>query len=369
MIVGLGPGAALPVRKACAVSCAMLIAGLTTVAQVTCSCWVEPDLSYTLLENTTDWNAVLGLNNADDGAHGAVHLPFQYQFFGTPEDSLFISVNGYITFGISSTAWGWDIPHAGPWRYVAPFFADVDLSTPCDTCNKVYFKVGPSAIRINWVRAGYYQNHLDRQNTFQLTLTDGNDPSLPWGTNTAFCYRDMQWTTGDAGLGAGGFGAGTADVGADTGDMNHYLSVGQFNQDSNAFDGPGGDPDGVHRLDSASIYLDLSQLDIEPPYAFIGADCEVVVPGLWLGSPILDDSSIRVYPNPTSGYTQVVLSGSVLLENIDLLNLDGRLIDSFVVKPGQYRFEISLDDLAPGPYQLRINGPSGFKTSLIVKAL
>ncbi|MBK8500105.1 MAG: T9SS type A sorting domain-containing protein [Flavobacteriales bacterium] len=357
------------VRKTSALSCALLIAMFVASAQEPCSCWVEPDASYTLLENTTDWNAVLGVNNADDGAHGAVYLPFPYQFFGLPEDSLFISVNGYITFRIASTAWGWDIPHAGPLRFVAPFFADVDLSALCATCNKVYYKIGPSSIRINWVRVGYFQNHLDKQNTFQLTLTDGNDPSLPVGTNTAFCYRDMQWATGDAGQGVGGFGTGTADVGADTGDMNHYLSVGQFNQDSEAFDGPGGDPDGVHRLDSASIYLDLSQLTTDPPYAFIGGDCEVVVPGLWLGSSPEHDVAVSTYPNPTVGNMQVVLSGSHRLETIDLLTLDGRLIKSFVIKPGQQRFDISLDDLAPGPYQLRISGPGGPKTSLIVRAL
>jgi hypothetical protein len=345
----------------------VMVIGVT--AQVPCSCWVEPDASYTLLENSADWNAVLGVNNADDGVHGAVHLPFPYQFFGVPEDSLFISVNGYVSFRLASTAWGWDIPHSGPWRYVAPFFTDVDLSTECDTCNRVYYKVGPSSIRINWVRVGYYQNHLDRQNTFQLTLTDGNDPSLPVGTNTAFCYRDMQWTTGDAGQGVGGFGLSTADVGADTGNLTHFLTVGDFNQDSDAFDGTGGFPDGVHRLDSASIYMDLSELTTDASYAFIGANCEVVVPGLWLGARMMDIPIMKVYPNPARDQVQVVLSNKAQAETYELLTIDGRTVRSSMIPIGQVQFAVPLDDLSPGPYQLRINGPEGTHSTLAVKIL
>jgi hypothetical protein len=46
----------------------------------------------------------------------------------------------------------------------------------------------------------------DKLNDFQLILTDGSDPLLPNGNNIAFCYGDMQWTTGSASQCVGGFG-------------------------------------------------------------------------------------------------------------------------------------------------------------------
>lgn len=151
--------------------------------------------------------------------------------------------------------------------------------------------------------------------------------------------------------------------------MNYYLSVGQFNQDSDAFDGPGSDPDGVHRLDSASIYMDLAQLTTDPPYAFIGAGCEVVVPGLWLGSTIAEASFVRVYPNPASDLVQIELPEMLNVMVMELRSVDDRLIRPVAVQPGQRRLTISLEGMAPGVYHLRTGSPSGSRTSLIIKVL
>ena len=51
-------------------------------------------------------------------------------------------------------------------------------------------------------------------NTFQLIISDGTDTIIPANNNIAFCYGDMQWTTGAASSGIGGFGGTAATVGA-----------------------------------------------------------------------------------------------------------------------------------------------------------
>ena len=54
----------------------------------------------------------------------------------------------------------------------------------------------PTAIYVNWVEVGYYNSQTNLTNSFQLVLTDGNDPGDGIGNNVAISYLDMQWTTG-----------------------------------------------------------------------------------------------------------------------------------------------------------------------------
>ncbi len=332
-------------------------------AQTPCICWVEPDSSYTLIANDSMWTALLGINMQDDGCHGAVHLPFTYSFFGEPQDSLFIGVNGYVSFGTPLSMWGWSIPHTGGIRWLAPFRSDVDLTGPCTDCNKVYYKVSPTCVRINWVRVGYYDGHVDQLNSFQLTLTDGTDPALPEGMNTAFCYGDMQWTTSDA-LGANGFGNGPAHVGADRGDMSHYLLVGAFNQDSDTYDGPAGDPDGVHWLDSASVYMDLSQLTNAPSYTVIGPACEVMVPDISTSIRPELTPSLSVRPNPAHDRIMVDVSG---MRSVEVLSLDGQLVKRIAVLAGAGGTSIDIRAMAPGTYFLRGCGTQGTVVHRFIK--
>lgn len=326
-------------------------------------CWVEPDDTCTLIENDSQWNAVLDLNMPDDGCHGAVHLPFTYTFFGEPIDSLFISVNGHVSFDNPLTMWGWYIPHAGGQRWLAPFRSDVDLVVPCLDCNKVYYKVSPTCLRINWVRVGYYDGHVDRLNSFQLTITNGTDPTLPLGMNTAFCYGDMQWTTSDA-LGENGFGIGEAHVGADNGDETHYLLVAAFNQDSDSYDGPGGDPDGVHWLDSASVHMDLSELSTAPSYTVVGPGCEVMVPDVTTSVPHTMSAAIGIHPNPARDRIMIETPGAQLVE---VLGPEGQLLKRLAVMTGSGRSSIDISELAPGTYFVRVTGAEGSRVQRFIK--
>ena len=181
--------------------------------------------------------------------------------------------------------------------------------------------------------------------------------------NTAFCYGDMQWTTSDA-LGANGFGNGPAHVGADGGDMSHYLLVGAFNQDTDTYDGPAGDPDGVHWLDSASVYMDLSQLTTAPPCTVIGPACEVMVPDLSTSIAATSSATLNVRPNPAHDRIMLDVSG---MRSVEVLGLDGQLVKRIAVLASAGGTPIDIGAMAPGTYFLRGSGPHGTTVQRFIK--
>lgn len=225
----------------------------------TCDCWIEPDPTYHTINNAAEWDAA-GFNNGDDGSYGPVALPFSFFLYGQYWSSLYININGNVTFGnyLGSFSAG-GFPAGADTVMVAPFWADVDLRGPGAGLNKVSYKVTSSAIYINWNRVGYYGSHTDKLNTFQLIITDGIDPIVPNGANVSFCYRDMQWTTGDASNGVNGFGGYPANVGANKGDAVNYIQFGRFDHAGTDYDGPFGAVDGISWLDDKYFTFKTAQ--------------------------------------------------------------------------------------------------------------
>ena len=74
----------------------------------------------------------------------------------------------------------------------------------------------------------------------------------------------MQWTTGDASNGSGGFGGFPATVGANKGDGVEFFQIGRFDHEGTDFDGPGGNADGVSFLDNSTICFNATG-DNAPP--------------------------------------------------------------------------------------------------------
>lgn len=112
-------------------------------ARTSCDCWVEPDNSYTTINNNMQWNAAGGWNNADDGSHGPINLGFPFHLYGQNYFSAYINTNGNITFGqpyTSFTAAGFPL---NGYAMVAPFWADVDLRGAGAGNNIVRYKVTP----------------------------------------------------------------------------------------------------------------------------------------------------------------------------------------------------------------------------------
>jgi hypothetical protein len=160
---------------------------------------------------------------------------------------------------------------------VAPFWADVDTRNAAS--GLVYYKVTPTALIVVWSNVGYYNSMMDLNNTFQLIITDGTDPLVPNGENTAFCYGDMQWTTGAASMGIGGFGGTPATVGANFGDATNFIQFGRFDQPGLTYDGGSGASDGVDWLDSSNFTFDLCPTNIPPVALDCNADTVLHHPG------------------------------------------------------------------------------------------
>jgi hypothetical protein len=175
-----------------------------------CDCYIAPDSSYTL-----------AMQPNDDGSTGLIPIPFTFNLYGQAYNSLYINNNGNLTFTgaltqFSATAF----PSTGN-AIVAPFWADVDTR---NGNGQVLYKITPTAVYVNWVNVGYYSMHGDKLNTFQLIITNGSDPVIDGG-NVAFCYQNMDWTTGDASQGVNGFGGIPATCGANKGDGLAYFLI------------------------------------------------------------------------------------------------------------------------------------------------
>jgi hypothetical protein len=175
-----------------------------------CDCYIEPDSSY-----------ILAMQPNDDGSTGLIPIPFNFNLYGQTFNSIYINNNGNITFnGPLSTFSATAFPSTGN-AIVAPFWADVDTR---NGNGQVVYKITPTAVYINWEDVGYYNMMGDKLNTFQLIITNGSDPVIDQG-NVAFCYQDMQWTTGAASSGVNGFFGIPATCGANKGDGVAYFLI------------------------------------------------------------------------------------------------------------------------------------------------
>ena len=230
-----------------------------------CDCWIQPDATYTL-----------AMAPNDDGSSAGIFLPFIFNLYGDLYNTLYINNNGNVSFDApwaTFTATGF--PTAS-FAMVAPFWGDVD-TRPAGG-GEVWYKVTPTALYVNWVEVGYFNMYTDKLNTFQLILTDGTDPVVGVGRNVSFCYKEMEWTTGDASGGTGGFGGSPAVVGANRGNGVDYIQFGTFDQPGNAYDGPFGNPDGIDWLDFKNFTFTtaVSTQNI-PPIASSQFLCDTIV--------------------------------------------------------------------------------------------
>jgi hypothetical protein len=224
-----------------------------------CDCYIEPDSTY-----------ILAMLPNDDGSTGLIPIPFDFNLYGQTFNSIYINNNGNITFNgplsaFSATAF----PSTGN-GIVAPFWADVDTR---NGNGQVVYKITPTAVYINWEDVGYYSMQGDKLNTFQLIITNGSDPVIDQG-NVAFCYQDMQWTTGSASQGVNGFYGIPATCGANKGDGLAYFLISRFDHPGVDFDGALGNPDGISWLDYKSFAFDVSNSGNVPPIPEGIASCD-----------------------------------------------------------------------------------------------
>ncbi len=220
-----------------------------------CDCWQYRDASFQVVPfDGSGANGGPGFPpdyRNDDWSTDPITLPFSFCFYGTNYNVIFINNNGNISFGAAyETFTANPFPDAS-FSMVAPFWGDVDTR---DLVSKlVYYKITPNFLIVQWDSVGYYDEYSDKLNTFQLIISNGTDPIIPNGNNVSFCYKDMQWTTGDASNGVNGFGGEPATVGANKGDGTNFIQFGRFDKPGNSFDGAFGNPDGIDWLDNQTI--------------------------------------------------------------------------------------------------------------------
>ena len=212
----------------------------------------------------------------DDDVTLAVNLQFTFDLFGQTWNQVYINNNGNISFGASfSTFTATGFPVNG-FPMVAPFWADVDTRNTAS--GVVHYVSLPHRFTVIWDGVGYYSSNAGLLNTFELSISDGTDPAVGIGQNVCFCYGDMQWTTGDASGGTGGFGGTPATVGVNKGDGVNFFQLGLFGVAGGAYDGPSGNIDGIDYLDGTQYCFDVSQVGnnvapvfLNPPTGCIAA--------------------------------------------------------------------------------------------------
>ena len=201
--------------------------------------------------------------NVDDQGFGPIALPFNFCFYGVTYNACYINSNGNVTFTQAYTTFtASGFPSAAIPPMLAPFWGDVDFG---NGNGLAYYEILPNAAIFHWVGAGYFNAHGDKLNTFQLIITDFTSPLLQPGSNVGFFYDNMDWTTGDASLGVGGFGGTPATVGVNEGNGIDYIQIGRFDGPGNSYDGPFNQNDSVDWLDNKTFMFDVCNSVNLPP--------------------------------------------------------------------------------------------------------
>ena len=224
----------LKIVAACAVASLAAHAGAQTVI---------PDSALTPTQSlyTTDFGNVVvmtgggnaaGVGSAsgrnDDGFSGPISLGYTLaNFFGQDYSSIYINNNGNVTFGSGLAAYTPSGPEGATQPVIAPFFADVDTRGSLSGVVYVNQSIANETI-ITWDHVGYYSSHDDKLDTFQLVIR-GDAYDTPEGEGQiGFFYGGMQWETGDASNGSGGFGGSPAAVGFGDGNQQGYTLEGSL---------------------------------------------------------------------------------------------------------------------------------------------
>jgi hypothetical protein len=169
---------------------------------------------------SADYGELSQLPN-DDGSSSQLNLPFSLNFFGSNYSTFWANNNGNITFGGPLDVFTPEpFPISGQ-PMIAPFWADVDTRT-----GGAVYTASPDANTLiaTWNNVGYYNQHNDKVNDFQMTLL--NRPDTGAGNfDIEFRYRQLQWTTGDESGGSGGLGGMPAQAGYDAGNNINFFAL------------------------------------------------------------------------------------------------------------------------------------------------
>jgi hypothetical protein len=246
-----------------------------------------------------------GCTNSEGGGTcpgTAVNVGFTGNFSGTTFSSVFLNTNGNATInGPQSTFTPFSLVDGGINPIFAPFFADVDTRNPASAV--MTFGSGSvdghTALGIDWLGVGYFEENADKLDVFQLMLIDRGDTGAG-NFDFEFNYGNMLWETGDASGGSGGFGGECAAVG---------YSNGSSGASNRSFELPGSHTCGA-LIDGGADALNTHDLnsDVLGRYVFSVRGGEVVTTTTTTPPP---PTSTTTTPEP--GTYGLVLTGLALL--------------------------------------------------------
>ena len=258
------------------------------VLQSDCGCWVEPDATYTTLvpppglgglqPGEEQWFSQGGAGWDVDCSSSPISFPgWTFELYGDVYEEFYINSKGMISFGGDVIDW---TPTGFPeaeYNQIAGYWQDTDNRS----VGEIMYKVTQDAVYVNYVEVGYYNNHYDLTNSYQIIITP-NDGIIGDGNNAQVCYLDMNWAHGDIGGSGGCCGDAPGVTGADqasTDAIGPHVQFGRFNLLDDTYNGPygvgPGFDDGINWLDFKffDINTAVSSTNLPPvPTENIGCD-------------------------------------------------------------------------------------------------
>jgi hypothetical protein len=324
-----------------------------SVTSTQCNCWIPKDTSFHPVPfdgSGASGPPVAGDPNFanDDWSTFGIKLPFNFCLYGDTvgvdsTHQLFINNNGNISFGAPYSDFTAVAFPSNQYNMVAPFWGDVD--TRGVGSGYVYYQLTSTHLIIQWDSVGYFMEHDDKSNTFQLIITDGTDPLLPAGYNISFCYGDMQWTTGDASMGVNGFGGVPATVGINKGDGTNYFQLSLFDSSGTAYTNPSGTPaSGVDWLDYRSFLFNSCGTSNNLPPLSISNDstiCDTM--NVYVVGDTLIIQRLASIPPEANQFTTLTASSPDLGSNFSVINSNPGVVASLT-------FRVSSNGLTLGNY-------------------
>lgn len=247
-----------------------------------CDCWVEPDDTYTLV-TTNDWVESGGAGPDVDSWLGPITLIedgeiWNFNLYGQNYPNFYINSKGTVSFGGGYIDWTPEEFPGATYDQLAAYWADADFRAT----GELWYKVTAEAVFVNFIDVGYFNNHDDKTNTFQIIFTPEDSDYLPGDNNVQFCYRDMGWAHGDVGGNSGCCGPNPGTVGADRASTTGpNIQYGRFNFLDFTYNGPYGDApseqDGVYWLTNKQFtFSTVSQQNNVPPIPTANLGCDTI---------------------------------------------------------------------------------------------
>jgi hypothetical protein len=150
----------------------------------------------------------------NDDAYFKIDLGYTFTLFGTAYDSLYVNTNGNVSFNSGISAYIPLGPIGADQPVVSAWFGDVDTRNAATGGVYVLNDSVAQQLIVTWDQVGYYNNHGDKLNSFQLVLR-GDGYVVPDGEGTVgFWWKAMDWEDTDTSTTAAiGFGTGTVGDG------------------------------------------------------------------------------------------------------------------------------------------------------------